>query len=63
MVDLENDTNLKKNDLTLKIKVNHKGPVIENWFSEILDIKNVRIDTKIESIASIQPGIDKQGNM
>ena len=48
MVDLENDTNLKKIGLTLKIKVNHQGQVTENSFFEILDIENVRIDTKIE---------------
>ena len=59
MVDLENDTNLKKIGLTLKIKVNHQSQVIENGFSEIFDIENVRIDTKIESIASIQPEISK----
>ena len=59
MVDLENNTNLKKIGLTLKIKVNHQGQVIENRFSEILDIENVRIDTKIEPIAGIQPEISK----
>ena len=55
MIDLENDKNLKKIGLTLKIKVNHRGQVIENIFSEIPDVENVRIDTKIESIASILP--------
>ena len=59
MIDLENDTNLEKNGLTLKIKVNHQGKVIENGFSEIPDFENVRIDTKIESIASILPEISK----
>ena len=49
MIDLENDTNLRKIGLTLKIKVNHQGEVIENGFSEILDFENVRIGTKIES--------------
>ena len=30
MIDLENDTNLNKIGLTLKIKVNHQGWVIKN---------------------------------
>ena len=59
MIDLENDKNLKKIGLTLIIKVNHRGQVIENIFSEIPDFENVRIDTKIESIASILPEISK----
>ena len=59
MVDLENNTILKKIGLTLKIKVNHQDQVTENGFSEILDIENVRIDTKLESIAGIQPEISK----
>ena len=59
MVDLENDTNLEKVGSTLEIKVKHQGQETENRFSEILDIENVRIDTKIESIASIQPEISK----
>ena len=46
-----------KNGLTLKIKVNHQGWVIENGFSEIPNFENVRIDTKIESIVSILPEI------
>ena len=58
-VDLENDTNSEKVGLTLKIKVKHQSYVTENRFSEILDIENVKIDTKIESIASIQPEISK----
>ena len=45
--------------MTLKIKVNHQGQVTDFGFSEILDIVNVRIDTKIESIACIQPEISK----
>ena len=45
--------------LTLKIKVSHQGQVNEHGFSEILDIENVKIDTKIESIACIQPEICK----
>ena len=43
----------------MKIKVNHQGQVTELRFSEILDIENVRIDTKIESISCIQPEINK----
>ena len=45
MTDLEHNINFKKIGLTLKIKVNHQGQVTEHGFSEILDIKNVRIDT------------------
>ena len=52
MIDFENDT-------TSKIKVNHQGYVIENRFFEIPDCENVRIDTKMESIASILPEIRK----
>ena len=59
MADLENDINFKKNGLTLKIKVNNQGQVTENKFSEILDLENVRIDTKIKSIVGIQPEISK----
>ena len=59
MTDLENKINLKKVGLTLKIKVNHQNQITENGFSEILDIENVRIDTKIKSIAGIQPEISK----
>ena len=58
MADLENN-NFKKYGLTLKIKVNHQGQVTDFEFFEILDIENVRIDTKIESIAGIQPEISK----
>ena len=57
MVDLANDTNLKKKWF---VKDNHQGQVIEKGFSEILDIENVRIDTKIESIFSIQPEMSKE---
>ena len=49
MTDLENNLNLKKNGLTLKIKVNHPGQVTENGFSEILDIENVRIESTSRS--------------
>ena len=59
MVDLENDINFKKIGLILKIRVNHQGQVTDFGFSKILDIVNVRIDTKIESIACIQPEISK----
>ena len=59
MADLENNINFKKIGLTLKIKVNHQGQVTDFGFSEILDIVNVRIDIKIESIACIQPEISK----
>ena len=59
MIDLENDAYLKKIGLTLKIKVNYRDKVILNRFSEIPDFENVRIDTKIESIASIMPEISK----
>ena len=59
MVDFEIIINLRKIGLTLKIKVNHQGQVPENGFSAIPDFKNVRINTKIESIASIQQEISK----
>ena len=59
MVDLENNINFKRIGLTLKIKVNRQGQVTELGFSEFLDIENVRIDTKIESIACTQPEISK----
>ena len=48
MTDLENNINLKKSGLTLKIKVKHQGGVTENRFSEIHDLEYVRFDTKIE---------------
>ena len=59
MVDLETNINVKKIGLTLEIKVKNQGQVTENGFFEILDIENVRIDTKIESIACIQTEISK----
>ena len=58
-VDLENNINFKRIGLTLKIKVNRQGQVTELRFSEFLDIENVRIDTKIESIACTQSEINK----
>ena len=48
MTDLENNINLKKSGLTLKIKVKHQGQVTENRFFAILDLEYVRFDTKIE---------------
>ena len=48
MTDLENNINLKKSGLTLKIKVKYQGQVTKNRFSEILDLEYVRFDTKIE---------------
>ena len=59
MADLENNNNFKKYGLTLKINVNHQGQVADFGFFEILNIENVRIDTKIESIAIILPEISK----
>ena len=59
IADLENSINFKKIGLTLKIKVNRQGQVTELGFSVIRDIENVRIDTKIETIACIQPEISK----
>ena len=48
MNDLENNINMNKSGLTLKIKVKHQGQVTENRFSEILDLEYVRFDTKIK---------------
>ena len=45
--------------LTFIFKVNHQGQVTDFGFSEILDLANVRIDTKIKSVACIQPEIRK----
>ena len=59
MADLENNNNFKRIGLILKIKVNHQDQVADIGFFEILDIENVRIDTKIESIVGIQPEISK----
>ena len=41
--------------LTFIIKVNHQGQVTEFAFFKILDLVNVRIDTKIKCLACIQP--------
>ena len=59
MADLGNNITFEKNNLTSKIKVIHRGQVTDFEFFEILDIVNVRIDTKIVSIACIQPEINK----
>ena len=45
--------------LTFIFEVNHQGKVTDSGFSEILDIGNVRIDTKIKSVACIQPKLRK----
>ena len=45
--------------LTFNFKVNHQGQVIDFRFSEILDIVNVRIDTKIEFVSCLEPEIRK----
>ena len=57
--DLENNKQFGKGGLTLKIKVNRQGQVNTFGFIEIPGIANVRIDTKIESIACILPEISK----
>ena len=57
--DLENNITFEKNGLTLTMKVKHQGQVTDFEFSEIRDIVNDRIDTKIEPIAGIQPEISK----
>ena len=59
MVDLKNNINFKRIGLTLKIKVNRQGQVTELGLFEFLDIENVRIDTKIGSIACTQPEMSK----
>ena len=45
--------------LTFIFKVKHQGQVNDSGFSEILEIGNVRIDTKIKFITCIQPELDK----
>ena len=40
--------------LTFIFMVNHQSQVTDFGFSEILNIVNVRIDTKIKSVACIQ---------
>ena len=43
--------------LTFIFKVNHQGQVTDSGFFEILNLANVRIDTKIKFLACIQPEI------
>ena len=62
MTDLENNINLQKSGLTLKIKVKHQGQVTGNRFSEILDLEYVRFDTK-DRVNSRHTAGDKQGHM
>ena len=57
--DLENNKKFGTGGLTLQIKVNRQGQVNNFGFIEIPGISNVRIDTKIESIACILPEISK----
>ena len=45
--------------LTFIFKINHRSQVTDFVFSEILDLADVRIDTKIKSLACIQPEIRK----
>ena len=45
--------------LTSIFKVNYQGQVTYFGFSEIFDLAVVRIDTKIKSVACIQPEIWK----
>ena len=45
--------------LTFIFKVNHQGQVTNFIFSEILDIVNVRIDTKSKSAACMLPVLTK----
>ena len=45
--------------LTFIFKVNYQGHVTDFGFSEIFDLANVRIDTKIKSVACIHPEIRK----
>ena len=45
--------------VTLSSKVNRQGHVIFSNIFDIPDLENVRIDTKIKSVACIQPGMRK----
>ena len=45
--------------LTFIFKINHQSHVTDFAFFEILDLANVRIDTKIKCLACIQPEIRK----
>ena len=44
---------------TYIFKVKHQGQVTDFEFSEILDLENVRFDTKVESASCIQPELMK----
>ena len=48
-----------KRCLTLIFKVKHQGQVIDFGFCAILDLENVRIDTKVKSASCIQPELMK----
>ena len=45
--------------MTLIFKVNRQGQKIDFSFFDLLDPKNVRIDTKIKSVLRLQPEITK----
>ena len=45
--------------LTFIFKFNHQGQLTNSVFFEILDLANIRIDTKIKCVACIQPGMRK----
>ena len=45
--------------LTLTSKVNRQGHLIFFNFLDILDLDNVRIDTKIEFVSCLEPEIRK----
>ena len=45
--------------MTLIFKVNRQGQKIDFSFVDLLDPKNVRIDTKIKSVPRLQPEITK----
>ena len=45
--------------LTFIFKINHQSQVTDFGFSEILDIVNIIVDTKIKSVACIQPELRK----
>ena len=40
--------------MTLVLKVNRQGQVIYFYFFEISDLRNVRINTKINSVSQLQ---------
>ena len=45
--------------MTLSFKVNRQGHVFVFNIFDILDLENVKIDTKIKSVACVQPEIRK----